>query len=94
MSLAVVALASSMAARRDPVPESKLFTTVKVAGTTLSSRLTSSSLPRIPFFNAILVVFGVKSLLKAFNIGQNSFNKKPFNCTAIKNAIQEHYRYK
>ena len=69
MSLAVLALASSMACRSEPAPASESFITVKVAGTTLSSRLRSSSLPRIPFFNTVLVVFGVKSFLKAFNIG-------------------------
>ena len=70
MSLATVALASIIACRSEPAPESELLTTVKVAGTTRSSRPRSSSLRRMPFFDNLLVVFDVKRFLKAFkNIG-------------------------
>ena len=63
-----VALARSMAARRDPVPESKLLETImgEFEGVILSSRPRSSSLRRIPF-NALL---DVKRFFKEFkNIG-------------------------
>jgi len=70
VSLAMVALASIIACLREPAPESELFTTVKVAGTTRSSKPRSSSLGLIPFFDNLLVVFDVKRFLKAFkNIG-------------------------
>ena len=95
MSLATVALASIIACLREPAPESELLTTVKVAGTTRSSRPRSSSLRRIPFFDNLFVVLVVKRFLKALkNIGGISFNQKQFNCITVKSRIQQHYRYK
>ena len=60
-------LASIIACRSEPVPESESLRTEKVAGTILSSKPRSSSLRRIPFFNTVL---DVNRFLKAFkNIG-------------------------
>ena len=87
VSLPAVVLASIIACRSEPAPESESFTTVKVAGTTLSSRPRSSSLRRTPFFNAVL---DLKRFLKAFkNIGEISSNQKQFNCTEVKNKESE-----
>ena len=50
-----------------PIPESELLTTVKVAGTTRSSRPRSSSLRRIPLAEAFLDRSRLKILRKKFN---------------------------
>ena len=54
MSSPAVVLARVIASLRDPAPESELFTTEKVAGTTRSSRLRSSSLRGLPLREAFL----------------------------------------
>jgi len=70
MSLPAVALARSMAARRDPVPESALVLTVKVVGVILSSRLRSWSRGEPEVLRAFRFWELLKSLRKTFkNIG-------------------------
>ena len=59
-------LALSMASRREPTPASPVFRTVKVAGTTLCSRLRSSSRGEKEALRAFLFCELVKSLRKAF----------------------------
>ena len=67
MSLAAVALASIIACLSEPEPESVLFITEKVAGTTRSSRPRSSSLRDLPLREAFLDRSRLKILRKKFN---------------------------
>jgi hypothetical protein len=66
VSSPAVALARSMAARRDPVPEFALMLTVKVVGVILSSRLRSSSRGEPEALRAFLFWELLKSLRKEF----------------------------
>jgi len=68
VSAPAAALASIIACRSEPAPESPVIETVKVAGTILCSRLRSWSLRRVRFLKAVLVIFGAKKSLKALNI--------------------------
>jgi len=74
MSSATVALASIIACLSEPAPESELFITVKVAGTTRSSSPRSSSLRRIP----LRVVFLERSRLKILRKKFNDIAREPF----------------
>ena len=88
-------LARVIASLRESCPRSLVFRTVKVAGTILPSRLRSSSLRRIPFFNGVLlVIFDVKRFLKSFkNIGA-TFILEKFTCIAVNIRNQQGNRYK
>ena len=81
ISLAAVALASIIACLSEPAPESELFTTVKVAGTTRSSRPRSSSLRDTPLREAFLDRSRLKILRKKFN----HIFKEPFKILLISN---------
>ena len=79
VSLPAVVFARVIASLREPAPVSKSFTTEKVAGTTRSSRLRSSSLRRIP----LRVVFLERSRLKILRKKFNDIVREPFNILQI-----------
>jgi len=73
VSAPAAALASIIACRSEPAPESPVIETVKVAGTILCSRLRSSSLGEPEALRAFLFGELLKSLRKAFKSMDGEF---------------------